>query len=163
MNVLFVVNHRRDWPGEIPGASIVSAREYLTDAAYGESQPARVINLCRTERYQGRGYYVSLLAEAQGHHPLPEVKTLGDLQADQPDALCAGLPAEHVQRAFAGIEGDTASLDTYFGRDPLRRNDTLAQRLFAIVPVPLFRATFVRDGGRWRVKAISPLSATDIA
>src|SRR5438067_544988 len=121
MNVLFVVNQLRDWTAEIPGATVVSAREYLTDAAYGESQPARVINLCRTDRYQGRGYYVSLLAEAQGHHPLPEVKTLGDLQADQNAALLAALPADQIKRAMAGVEGDTASVDAFFGRDPFRR------------------------------------------
>src|SRR6186997_3452949 len=119
MNVLFVVNQLRDWGAQIPGATVVSAREYLTDAAYGESQPARVINLCRTDRYQGRGYYVSLLAEAQGHHPLPEVKTLGDLQADQNAALLAGLPPEHIQRALGAVAGNTASIDAYFGRDPL--------------------------------------------
>ena len=42
MNVLIVVNQRRDWPGEVPsGMSVISAREYLTDAA-GETQAARV-------------------------------------------------------------------------------------------------------------------------
>jgi glutathione synthase/RimK-type ligase-like ATP-grasp enzyme len=160
-NVLLVVNQPRDCTVDIPGATVVSAREYLTDAAYGESQPARVINLCRTDRYQGRGYYVSLLAEAQGHHPLPEVKTLGDLQSENA-ALFEGLPAEHIERAMAAVEGDSATVDAYFGRDPLRRNDALCQRLFAMVRVPLLRATFERNGSRWRVRNVAPLSITDI-
>ena len=79
MNVLIVVNHARDWPFDIDGARVVTAREYLTDPAYAENTSARIINLCRTDRYQGRGYYVSLLAEARGHRALPEVKTLGEL------------------------------------------------------------------------------------
>jgi len=162
MNVLFVVNQLRDCTTEIPGATVVSAREYLTDAAYGESQPARVINLCRTDRYQGRGYYVSLLAEAQGHHPLPEVKTLGDLQAGQPDTLFTGVPADLIERALAGVKGDTHTLDSYLGRDPLRRNDALCQRLFGIVRVPLLRASFAREGGRWKISGVQSLSAGDI-
>jgi len=85
MNIYFVVNHARDWPFEIEGVRVLTAREYLTDPAYAEHQSARIVNLCRTDRYQGRGYYVSLLAEARGHRALPEVKTLGDLHAREID------------------------------------------------------------------------------
>ena len=167
MNVLIVVNHQRDWPGgEVPGATVVSAREYLTDAALGETQIARVINLCRTERYQGRGYYVSMLAEAQGHHPLPDLKTLGDLHADQPETLLGGLPQDQVQRAFAGIDADTATVEAYFGRDPSRRHDGLAHRLFAMLKVPLLGVTFERTRGRggerWKPVAIRALAPSDI-
>ena len=52
MNVYVVVNHRRDFPEAMDGASVVSAREYFTDPAYSESRGARVLNLCRTDRYQ---------------------------------------------------------------------------------------------------------------
>ena len=41
----------------------------------------RVFNLCRTYRYQTLGYYVSLLAAARGHRPLPTVATLQDLRS----------------------------------------------------------------------------------
>jgi len=162
MNVLIVVNHRRDWPNDVAGATVISAREYLTDAA-GETQPARVIKLCRTERYQGRGYYVSMLAEAQGHHPLPDLKTLGDLQSESPETMLAGLPGELVQRLFTGTDADTASIDAYFGRDPTRKHDALAQRLFTAVRIPLLRVTFERQRDRWRVQRIRALSAMDVA
>ena len=54
----------------------------------------RIVNLCRTDRYQGRGYYVSLLAEARGHRALPEVKTLNE--SDLP-----GFEASNWQGVFA--------------------------------------------------------------
>jgi glutathione synthase/RimK-type ligase-like ATP-grasp enzyme len=171
MNVLIVVNHARDWPCAVAGASVISARDYLTDAAFGETQPARVINLCRTERYQGRGYYVSMLAEAQGHHPLPELKTLGDLHAESPETMLAGLAQEQIQRALAGADADIVTLDAWFGRDPQRKHDGLAQRIFAQVRVPLLRVTFARvaaarDGARggehWRVQRVKALSALDV-
>ena len=49
MTILVVVNHPRDWPFEITGTRIVTARDYLTDPAYSETQSARVLNLCRSD------------------------------------------------------------------------------------------------------------------
>ncbi len=161
MNVFLVVNHQRDWPVDIPGASVISARAYLTDPAYSENRPARVLNLCRTDRYQGRGYYVSLLAEARGHRPLPEVKTIGDLQANPPANLQSGTFNDHVQRALAHCAEEKCVIDAYFGRDPLRRHDTLSQQLFAALRAPLLRASFTRNG-HWRLAEVRVLSATDI-
>jgi glutathione synthase/RimK-type ligase-like ATP-grasp enzyme len=161
MNVFLVVNHQRDWPVDIPGASVISARQYLTDPAYSENRPARVLNLCRTDRYQGRGYYVSLLAEARGHRPLPEVKTIGDLQANPPASLQSGAFNDHVQRALAHCAEDKCVIDAYFGRDPLRRHDALSQQLFAALRAPLLRASFTRNG-QWRLAEVHVLSATDI-
>src|SRR5436190_187510 len=36
-NIIFVVNHPREFPCAIPGADVVSASTYLTDSTYGES------------------------------------------------------------------------------------------------------------------------------
>ena len=49
MTVLVVVNHARDWPFEIEGARVVTARQYLTGAVYTESQSARIIKQCLAE------------------------------------------------------------------------------------------------------------------
>jgi glutathione synthase/RimK-type ligase-like ATP-grasp enzyme len=163
MTMLVVVNHPRDWPYEIEGMRIVTARDYLTDPAYSENQSARVLNLCRTERYQGRGYYVSLLAEARGHRPLPEVKTLGDLQSSEPpDRLLPANFAEQLQRALAGSTEATCAVDAYFGRDPARCHDGLAQQLFAALRIPLVRAHFERPGGRWHLRDVQILGVSDV-
>jgi hypothetical protein len=55
MTTLVVVNHPRDWPFDIAGMQVVTAGEYLGDPAYGDNPSARVLNLCPTDRYQGRG------------------------------------------------------------------------------------------------------------
>jgi glutathione synthase/RimK-type ligase-like ATP-grasp enzyme len=163
MSVLVVVNHPRDWPFEIAGTRIVTARDYLTDPAYSENQSARVLNLCRTDRYQGRGYYVSLLAEARGHRPLPEVKTLGDLQSSEPpDRLLPATFGEQLQRALSAHCDATFALDAYFGRDPEKQNDGLAQQLFAALRIPLLRAHFRHTGDRWQLRDLSILAVTDI-
>jgi glutathione synthase/RimK-type ligase-like ATP-grasp enzyme len=164
MNAILVVNHERDWPGEVRGVSVVSARRYLTDPAYSENHHrVRVFNLCRTDCYQGRGYYVSLLAEARGHRPMPEAKTIGDLQADQLGNLMSGGFKEQVQRALVSFAEDTVVLEAYFGRDPLRMNDSLSQQLFAVLRAPLVRASFARRNGEWQLSEARLLSASDIA
>src|SRR3989338_466483 len=81
MSNLIVVNSPRDWPLDIPGVTVVSARAYLTDPAYGGDRAARVFNLCNSYRYQTLGYYVSLLAQARGPNPLPRASTIEDLQS----------------------------------------------------------------------------------
>lgn len=164
MMVLVVVNHPRDWPFDVPGTRIVTAREYLTDPAYSESASARVLNVCRGERYQGRGYYVSLLAEARGHRPLPEVKTLGDLQSTEaPERLLPANFNEQLQRALATNGASTFALDAFFGRDPRHQHDAIAQQLFATLRIPLLRACFDLTGERWRLRELRILGVADVA
>ncbi|MGZ5223545.1 MAG: RimK-like ATPgrasp N-terminal domain-containing protein, partial [Burkholderiales bacterium] len=118
MKVLFVVNRDQEWPFEIPGSSVASARAYLTDPAYSNGMDAQIVNLCRADRYQGRGYYVSLLAEARGHRPSPDVKTIEDLQSPAHLAMLADGIDELVQDSLQRDESNLFELDAYFGRDP---------------------------------------------
>ena len=78
--MLIVVENPKAWRLEIPGAEVVPAREYLTDRRFMDLKGAKVFNLCRTYGYQTTGYYVSLLAAARGHRPLPSVTTIQDLR-----------------------------------------------------------------------------------
>src|SRR5262249_47341833 len=154
---------KHDWPSLMPNATVVSAREYLTDPSNGENRPARVLNLCRTDRYQGRGYYVSLLAEARGHRPLPEVKTIGGVGAGVLRKLMSGAFDDQLQRSLAHQAGDSYVIDSYFGRDPMRRNDALSQQLFSLLKAPLIRTRFNRESDVWRVADAQVLGAADIA
>src|SRR5689334_6652435 len=162
MNLLVVVNHPRDFPFDIEGARTVTARDYLTDPAYGENQPARVINLCRADRYQGRGYYVSLLAEARGHRPLPDVKTIEDVKSEaRLEAVGAALD-ELVQETLHHDATERFELDAYFGRDPAELHPALAQQLFAQVAAPLLRCRFRRAEGRWTLEKIAAIGMADV-
>ena len=75
MRTVIVVDHSQEW-FDIPEAAVLTARHYLSEPDSGGDTSVRLLNLCRTGRYQGRGYYVSLLAEARGQRPLPDVKTV---------------------------------------------------------------------------------------
>src|ERR671926_607489 len=81
VKTVVVTDHNQKW-FEIAEATVLTARRYLAEPESANEGTVRVLNLCRTGRYQGRGYYVSLLAEARGQRPLPEVKTIGDLKSE---------------------------------------------------------------------------------
>jgi glutathione synthase/RimK-type ligase-like ATP-grasp enzyme len=162
MNVIFVVHHPRDFPCAVPGADVVSASTYLTDPGYGESRHAQVLNLCRADRYQGRGYYVSLLAEARGHRPLPEVKAIRDVQSNDFDHLLTEETRALAQQALSTHDDETCDVDSYFGRDPKGKTDSLCQQLFAQLRIPLLRASFERRNGEWQLGRMRILSAADI-
>lgn len=80
-----------DDPGECrftaPGVALLPARSYLMDAAWRDARDVCVLNLCRSCGYQRYGYYVSLLAEARGHRPLPGVDLVKDYGRPAPARL----------------------------------------------------------------------------
>lgn len=162
MNLLFVVSDPGDWAIDIPGVTVVSARAYLTDPAFGEDRDARVFNLCRHYRYQGFGYYVSLLAEARGHDPLPTVSAIEDLQSPNVVRLLTEDLDELIQRLFAPIKSNAFELSIYFGRNVAGRYDLLCQQIFSLLPAPLLRAYFDRPNGQWRLRRLQPIAPADI-
>ena len=162
MKVLFAVNRIQDWPFELPGSTVVTAHDYLTDPSFSTGIDAQLINLCRTDRYQGRGYYVSLLAEARGHRPLPDVKTIEDLQSKAHAELLAREVDVLAQRALHHDESSEFELVAYFGRDAAERHAALAQQLFQLVRAPLLRAHFQRVQARWRLVEIQAMAAGDV-
>jgi glutathione synthase/RimK-type ligase-like ATP-grasp enzyme len=162
VKVLFVVNRDQEWPFEIPGSSVATAHAYLTDSAYSNGIDAQIVNLCRADRYQGRGYYVSLLAQARGHRPLPEVKTIEDLQSAAHLTMLADEIDELVQDSLQHDKSNLFELDAYFARDPAEMHPTLAHQLFTLVKAPLLRAYFERADGRWRLQEIRAIGASDI-
>ena len=162
MNLLFVVNNPKDWELSIPGVTVVPARAYLTDAQYFEDRSARVFNLCRSYKYQSAGYYVSLLAAARGHHPLPNLSTIQDLRSPGVARLLSEDLEELLQRTLKPIDADQFSMNIFFGRSGDPSYDTLAWNLFGIFETPLLRADFVRREDEWQLKSIRAIGASDL-
>jgi glutathione synthase/RimK-type ligase-like ATP-grasp enzyme len=162
VSILIVVENPRDWPLDIPGVSLVSARAYLTDPAYGEGRSVKAFNLCRSYRYQSLGYYVSLLAEARGHKPLPRVSTIEDLQSQNVVRLLTEDLDALVQKSLAPIKSDTFDLSIYFGRNVASRHDALSHQLFSRLQAPLLRAHFERHREHWQLRRVRAIAASDI-
>ena len=158
---LIVVENTRRWPLAISGVEIVSAREYLTAPRFSELRGATVYNLCRTYSYQSVGYYVSLLASARGHKPMPSVETIQDLRlAPVVRTVSEDLDAL-IQRSLAPLKSGRFILSIYFGRNMAKRYDRLAGELFGQFPVPFLRAEFKWDD-EWELDRIRPIATGEI-
>jgi len=82
MKKVIVVTEKKDFTLQLPDVEVLTAREYLTGPAGKSLRNIRLYNLCRQYRYQSSGYYVSLLAEARNHRPIPSIITLQDALYD---------------------------------------------------------------------------------
>ena len=163
MSILIVVDNPSEWSLQIPGVSVVAARAYLTDPAYAEGRSVKVFNLCKSYRYQSLGYYVSLLAEARGHKPLPRMTTIEDLKSRHLARFLTEELDDRIQRDLGPIKSDTFDLSIYFGRNTAHRYDALCQQLFRLIPAPMLRFTFEKvPPGRWRIRAVRPIAASDV-
>lgn len=162
MSVLIVTNTAKDWPGQIEGAEVIDARAYLTDPQYIELRNTKILNLCRSYRYQSSGYYVSLLAEARGHRPMPSVSTLQDLKTQAIVRMVSDDLDELIQKSLAPIKSDRFTLSIYFGRNLAKRYDRLALNLFNQFQSPLLRAQFTRTDSGWQLRRITTISANAV-
>jgi glutathione synthase/RimK-type ligase-like ATP-grasp enzyme len=160
--ILAVIENPEDCPLTLSGIEPVAARNYLSDASYSGLKGAKVFNFCQSYRYQSLGYYVSLLAEARRHKPVPRVTTIQDLKSmgiislasDELDELIVRLLEDRPLRKF--------SLNIYFGRTPRKGLEVLASRLFKFFPAPFLRADFNHSCSEWYLQNVSPLSMKDI-
>ena len=158
---LVVIESPDEWDLNLPGVEVVLAREYLSGAGYAGRRRVRVFNFCRRFGYQSVGYYVSLLAEARGHRPLPSVATLVDLRLTSLVRIASQDLQQLIERSLAPVKSNRFLLSVYFGRNLARRYDRLSQALFDQFPAPLLRAELSNRGG-WRLEAIRPIGTGDL-
>ena len=164
MRYLVVVNDPKDWNCPHEGVEVVAARKYLTHPSYTTLEKVHLINLCRSLGYQKIGYYVSLLADARGHRPMPSIETIQNMK-DRAIAAIAGSDLQEIlDESLAKVHSDEFVLSVYFGRNMAQRHERLANALFRVFPSPYLQATFVRGGksGRWRMESIKALAVDDI-
>lgn len=156
-----LVESLSDWPSSFPDVHVVRATDYLDGGRYARRKAFRVINLCRSYKYQSVGYYCSLLAEARGHRVIPSVKTLQDLSrkslygydfdrfdADQRDKLA---------RVAEQLGSNTLKLQCHFGSTRIPALQDFSRRLFEQFPCPLLELD-VRVGERAALQNIRALT-----
>lgn len=162
MKIYFVVNSPQSWSLDVPGVEIVSAKAYLMDAEYSSQRNAKVFNLCRSYRYQTVGYYVSLLAAARGHKPLPSVQTIQDLKSPTITRFVSSELEELIQHSLQHVHAHKFTLSIYFGHNVAKCHDKLCAGLFQQFQAPLLTAQFAKGGNTWTLQNISPLIPSDI-
>lgn len=161
MPILIVVNNPQEWPLNVAGVQVVAARSYLLDPQYAELHGAKVFNCCRSYRYQSIGYYVSLLAAARGHKPIPNITTIQDMKSQTIIRLKSDELEEMIQESLKGVRFRKFTLSIYFGKNPDPAYDRLSAHLFKQFQAPFIRAQFVRTD-HWDLQSVGPISAIEI-
>jgi glutathione synthase/RimK-type ligase-like ATP-grasp enzyme len=164
MRNLIVVNDPKEWGFHQEGVEVVAARKYLTHPSFSTLTKVRVINLCRSLGYQKIGYYVSLLADARGHRPMPSIETIQNMKTQAIAAIAGSELQELVDTSLQPIHSTDFVLSVYFGRNMAHRHDRLAYALFRMFPSPYLQATFQKSEktGRWRLESLKPMALDDI-
>jgi len=123
----------------------------------------RVFNITRLYRYQELGYYVSLLAEARGHRPVPSITTIRDLHTPAMVRLANVELESLIQKRLRSIKADHFTLSIYFGRNVADRYEDLCKELFNHFHCPFLRAEFARARDRsWNLQNINPVGMADV-
>jgi glutathione synthase/RimK-type ligase-like ATP-grasp enzyme len=161
MPTLVIVDNLKNWPLDLKGVEIVTARAYLTDHHYSTLRYTKVFNLCKSYRYQSSGYYVSLLAEARGHKPIPKLTTIQDMKSQTMVRFVSDDLDQLIQKSLAPIQSDKFVLSIYFGKNLAKRYDRLSSQLFKMFHAPLLRAQFVFQK-KWVLQSINPITGNEI-
>jgi len=162
MHKLIVTNQPDLIPQNIPGVEIITPRAYFSKEQYAAQRNTRVFNLCSDYSYQSKGYYVSLLAEARGQKPIPDVKNLQDLKTTSVIKSMTDDLDELIQRNLKGIKSLEFTLSVYFGQNVSESYDKLCHELHKIFPVPLFRVKFIRTTGKWTVQSVRTIGLNEV-
>lgn len=162
MNIFLVVSQPQDWPFDLPGVTVIPAQTYLMDSACGEGDATQVLNLCRSYRYQGDGYYVSLLAQARGHTPLPDVQAIKELSSNDILQEVAAQLGDLIDCTFACTTESVVDLTLFFGRDTQGRYPHLSMQLFTLLKAPLMHVRLERMRERWQLCSVHAGSPRDI-
>ncbi|MBN2509373.1 MAG: RimK family protein [Spirochaetales bacterium] len=155
-----------DKPSKIPlrlhDVRVCSAIEYLMDFEGEKNETCRVFNLCQSYKYQSRGYYVSLLAEARGHRPIPSVKTLVDIQNVSILNLSSPQLDAMVNKALRQLKSSEFELSIYFGKNMSAQYDKLCGEIYRHFRAPLLRVFLKKQPQGWEIRRVKILSLNDI-
>lgn len=161
MRKIIVVKNPKEWQMNVPGIQVVSAKDYLGDSYFFQEKNLRVFNLCNEYRYQTSGYYVSLLAEARGHKPIPDVKAILDMRAQALVKVMSDELDDMIQKSFGKLKSKEYVLSVYFGRNMAKQYDRLCREIHKIFQAPLIRAKFAL-GKKWYIQSIKTIPFSEI-
>jgi glutathione synthase/RimK-type ligase-like ATP-grasp enzyme len=148
--------------GDLGGkAEVMNAEAYLKNERE-ISEQVRVFNLCNDYSYCKRGYYVSLLAEARGHRPLPSVSTISDLQSRNSVKIVSDVMSENLNQALKDIKAENFEISVYFGKNMAQRYSSLSRQIFNYFQAPMIRVFCQRKEDEWSIRSIRPIAFNEV-
>ncbi|GGW69467.1 glutathione synthase/RimK-type ligase-like ATP-grasp enzyme [Winogradskyella epiphytica] len=161
MNKYIVVNQPEKWNFSIDNITVLSSQDYLTNPKYSLLKNARIFNLCKDYSYQSKGYYVSLLAEARGHLPIPTTKNIVDLKALKLVRIVSDEFDDVIQQSLKNIKSQEFTLSIYFGQNVAQKYKNLSALFYRHFQVPFLRIKF-NHTTKWNIQSIKAISESEI-
>lgn len=161
MKKFIVVNKLENWNFSTHNIKVITSQDYLTNPEFSTLKKARVFNLCKDYSYQSKGYYVSLLAEARGHLPIPTVRNIVDLKALKLVRIVSDEFDDVIQQSLKNIKSQEFILSIYFGQNVAQKYKELSALFYKHFQVPFLRVKFVHTT-KWNVQHIKAISEAEI-
>lgn len=161
MNKYIVVNQPEKWNFSIDNITVISSQDYLTNPKYALLKTERIFNLCKDYSYQSKGYYVSLLAEARGHLPIPTTKNIVDLKALKLVRIVSDEFDDVIQQSLKNIKSQDFTLSIYFGQNVAQKYKNLSALFYKHFQVPFLRVNF-NHTTKWNIQSIKAISESEI-
>ena len=161
MNKYIVVNQPEKWNFSTDNITVISSQDYLTNPKYSLLKNARIFNLCKDYSYQSKGYYVSLLAEARGHLPIPTTKNIVDLKALKLVRIVSDEFDDVIQQSLKSIKSQDFTLSIYFGQNVAQKYKNLSALFYKHFQVPFLRVNF-NHTTKWNIQSIKAISESEI-
>lgn len=161
MKKYIVVNDPEQWNFSVNNIAVISSKDYLTDPQFSVLKKARIFNLCKDYSYQSKGYYVSLLAEARGHLPIPTIKNLVDLKAPKLVRIVSDEFDDVIQQSLKNIKSREFILSIYFGQNVAQKYKELSALFYRYFQAPFLRVKFSFNN-KWNVNSIKAISESEI-
>lgn len=160
-HTLLVVDNLSDWAPYYPSGQLITFEDYLATELIASDQRVRVINLCRSYCYLSDGYYCSLLAEARGHHVIPSVKVLSDLDREKLYRLHLEDLSQALSKAGKSQDLQTKiTLHSYFGTSPEPIFQELTRILFERFSCPVLEITLQHfpEVNKWEISELQAIA-----
>ncbi len=161
MNKYIVVNQPENWNFSTDSVTVISSQDYLTNPKYSLLKSARIFNLCKDYSYQSKGYYVSLLAEARGHSPIPTTKNIVDIKTLKLVKIVSDEFDDVIQQNLKNIKSQDFTLSIYFGQNVAQKYKNLSALFYKHFQVPFLRVNF-NHTTKWNIQSIKVISESEI-
>lgn len=161
MKKIIVTGNPKNLAIQVPDVEIITSKDYLTNPKYAALTNVRVFNLANEYRYQAKGYYVSLLAEARGHKVVPSVKNIQDLKAPAIARIVSDELDDLIQHSLHDIKSEDFVLSIYFGQNVAKKYEKLAHELHLLFQAPLMRAKFSFNR-KWQLTSLRAIPFREV-
>lgn len=156
-----VVNSLSDWSSYYPSENVITVTDYLHLSNQKSFDRAQVINLCRSYKYQSKGYYCSLLAEAREHRVIPSVRAINDISRKSIYSLEIEDFESKVKISNLDKDAKTFSLQIYFGKSQYKELEDLSRKIFEVFSFPIIKVKFTKQK-EWQIESIKPISISNL-